>query len=221
MAAEQITVMLTLLAAYKKPVSRFLDLGCGDGILGAAILEKCPRSRGVLVDFSEPMLAAARQKLANFEAQLSFLKLDYAEPEWACAVRPHGPFDAIVSGYSIHHQTDERKRALYIEIFGLLQPGGWFINVEHVSPASDLTTRLFHEHITEAWYVSQRRDGGVKSRDQVVAEFNKREDRAANILVPVDMQCAWLRQIGYQEVDCYFKIYELAVFAGRHPEKDI
>ena len=27
----------------------------------------------------------------------------------------------------------------------------------------------------------------------------------------------WLREIGYEEVDCYFRIYELAVFAGRRP----
>ena len=42
---------------------------------------------------------------------------------------------------------------------------------------------------------------------------------AANILAPVEMQCDWLREIGYEEVDSYFRIYELAVFAGRKPNQ--
>ena len=27
----------------------------------------------------------------------------------------------------------------------------------------------------------------------------------------------WLRQIGFQDVDCYFKAFELALFGGRKP----
>ena len=44
-----------------------------------------------------------------------------------------------------------------------------------------------------------------------------RPDKAANILVICRTQCDWLREIGYEEVDCYFRIYELAVFGGRRP----
>ncbi|HMQ52517.1 MAG TPA: class I SAM-dependent methyltransferase, partial [Anaerolineae bacterium] len=32
-----------------------------------------------------------------------------------------------------------------------------------------------------------------------------------------ETQCAWLRQLGFADVDCYFKIFELAVFGGRRP----
>jgi hypothetical protein len=35
------------------------------------------------------------------------------------------------------------------------------------------------------------------------------------ILAPVDLQCAWLRLIGFQDVDCFFKVFELALFGGR------
>ena len=45
-----------------------------------------------------------------------------------------------------------------------------------------------------------------------------RPDKDANILLSVNTQCDWLREIGYEEVDCYFRIYELAVFGGRRPE---
>ena len=41
-----------------------------------------------------------------------------------------------------------------------------------------------------------------------------------NILAPVGDQCDWLREIGFEDVDCYFKIFELAVFGGRKPKRD-
>ena len=44
-----------------------------------------------------------------------------------------------------------------------------------------------------------------------------RADKAANILAPVDDQCRWLREIGFADVDCYFKAFELALFGGRKP----
>ena len=80
LAQEQIGVMLTLLATRPEPVRSFIDLGCGDGILGAALLEKYPQSRGVLADFSEPMLEQARLQLKDFADQLQFVNLDYPTP---------------------------------------------------------------------------------------------------------------------------------------------
>ena len=46
-------------------------------------------------------------------------------------------------------------------------------------------------------------------------EYVRRPDRVENIVTLVEEQCAWLREIGYQDVDCYFKLLELAVFGGR------
>jgi hypothetical protein len=48
--------------------------------------------------------------------------------------------------------------------------------------------------------------------------FLNRPDKDANKLLSVETQCAWLREIGYEEVDCYFRVYELAVFGGRKPQ---
>jgi ubiquinone/menaquinone biosynthesis C-methylase UbiE len=129
----------------------------------------------------------------------------------------YGPFDAVVSGYSIHHQPDERKRALYREIFYLLNPGGWFVNIEHVSSAAQTNIDLFEDHYISARHAIEKQNGGLRSFAEIAEEYKNRPDKAANLLSPVELQCSWLRTTGYEEVDCYFRIFELAVFAGRRP----
>lgn len=217
MAQEQLGVMMSILKSRQEPIESFLDLGCGDGILAAAILGEYASARGVLVDFSEPMLAQARVQLKEYTAQLAFENLNYGSPDWVKRMQSYGPFDAVVSGYSIHHQPDVRKLQVYEEIFSLLKPGGWFVNIEHVSSAAQLNVDLFENHYVAARYAIEQRNGGTRTFDELAQEYKNRPDKAANILAPVGLQCDWLREIGYQEVDCYFRIYELAVFGGRKP----
>jgi tRNA (cmo5U34)-methyltransferase len=225
LAREQIGVMQSLLASRPEPVGSFLDLGCGDGILGAALLEKYPKSLGVLADFSTPMLEQARVQLQGHAARLQFVNLDYGDPGWVQALTAPGtvppawlaPYDAVVSRYSIHHQPDDRKRAVYTGIFDLLAPGGWFVNIEHILPSADLATDLFDQAVIDGRYALDVENGGQRTREQIADIFMKRPDRQANLLTPVETQCDWLREIGYEQVDCYFRIYELAVFGGRRP----
>ena len=43
-------------------------------------------------------------------------------------------------------------------------------------------------------------------------ETPRPEAEKENIPAPVETQCQWLRDIGFQEVDCFFKTFELALF---------
>ena len=215
LAQEQIGIMMSILKTRTQPVENFLDLGCGDGILGAAILGAYPDSHGVLADFSEPMLEQAREQLSEYAGQLIFENLDYGDPAWVNRMQAEAPFDAIVSGYSIHHQPDARKRPIYEEIYSLLKPSGWFINIEHIAAESQTSVDLFNDHIIDARYTIEQKDGGTKTREEIADIFMNRPDKDANILLSVNTQCDWLREIGYEEVDCYFRVYELAVFGGR------
>ncbi len=210
-AAEQLDIMLRLIAAAGRPVRRFLDLGCGDGVLSSAILDQFPDAEGVLADFSAPMIEAAAKRFAGHSAPIHPLIVDYALPGWVERVSAWAPFDAIVSGYSIHHQPDQRKREIYAEIYGLLAPGAMFVNIEHVSSASAWVESVFNELFLD----HLQRLHSAMSREEVAATYFHRLDKAANILSPVELQCQWLREIGFVDVDCYLKIFELAVFGGR------
>jgi hypothetical protein len=109
---------------------------------------------------------------------------------------------------------NDRKRELYREIYDLLTPGGGFLNIEHVSSASPWGEHLFNESLVDSLYEWHKTQGGQSSRQEVAQRFVYREDKQANILAPVQVQGEWLRAIGFQHVDCYFKWFELAVFGG-------
>ena len=58
-----------------------------------------------------------------------------------------------------------------------------------------------------------------KTRHEIEENYYQRPDKKENILAHVDTQCQWLRDIGFQDVDCFFKVFELALFGGRKASK--
>lgn len=217
-AADQIAVMLRVIASGGRPVRRIADLGCGSGVIARAILAEHPAAQAVLVDFSQPMMDAARAALQNGQPTPIFAVADLADPDWVEALRGHAPFDVVASSYAIHHLSDARKQALYGEIFALLAAGGLFINVEHVASRTARVEALSDALMIDSIHAFQRGKGAEVSRDQVARDFVHRPDKAANILAPVEYQCEWLREIGFADVDCFFKVFELAVFGGWRPQ---
>ncbi|MDQ4072036.1 MAG: class I SAM-dependent methyltransferase [Actinomycetota bacterium] len=168
---------------------RILDLGTGDGRLLALVRADRPASAAVAVDVSEPMLERARERFADQPVEL--LHHDLAEP-----LPDLGRFDTVISSLAIHHLEDERKRSLYAEVFTGLEPGGVFANFAHVASHTPRLHRRFFEAIGEPL---------------------ERED-PSDRLVDVETQLRWLREIGFDDVDCYWKWLELALLIGVKPE---
>ncbi len=215
LAAEQIDVMVRVVEATAGDVTNIADLGCGDGILAATLLERHREARATLVDFSEPMIGEARKELASYGEACEFRIADLSSRDWVETTVEQAPFDVVVSGYAIHHLTDERKCELYGEIFDLLRPGGVFVNIEHVKSPSKRLRDLSDDMIIDSLYTYNLKQDPTRTREDVADEFVHREDKHGNILSLVEDQCAWLREIGFAEVDCFFKVLELAVFGGQ------
>ena len=215
LAAEQLDVMAAVLLGIGPEVASFLDLGCGDGILGKVVHTLHPRAEGTFLDFSEFMLDAARSK-ALPGSDSRFVLADYGTRGWQSALGRKS-YDAVVSGFSIHHQPDERKVEIYREVFDLLAPGGIFLNLEHVSSRTPRIEKTHDEFFLLAMETHHASLGAPRSKEELRKEYVDRPDREANILAPVEDQCAWLRGIGYEEVDCFFKVFELALFGGVKP----
>jgi tRNA (cmo5U34)-methyltransferase len=179
-----------LLETLPPTLTRVLDLGSGDGRLLSLVRFARPSVQAVALDFSETMLDRLRLRFAD-DARVSVVAhdLDLPLPDSL------GTFDAIVSSFAIHHVTDERKRALYEDVYRLLRPRGTFCNLEHVASA----TRTLHEQFQAAL--------GVEPGD---------ED-PSNKLLDVETQLGWLRATGFIDVDCHWKWRELALLAGVRP----
>jgi tRNA (cmo5U34)-methyltransferase len=178
-----------LLNQIPPTATRILDLGTGDGrTLALAMLNK-PNAQGIGLDFSELMLKQAKKRFLK-DPRVQLMVHDLAVPLPREKV---GCFDAVVSSLAIHHLTHERKRQLYEEVFGLLNAEGVFCNFEHVSPASERIHLRFQK------------------------EINQSADDPSNKLLDVETQLRWLREIGFVDVDCYWKWMEVALLVGVKP----
>jgi hypothetical protein len=84
-----------------------------------------------------------------------------------------------------------------------------------VASATPAAERLFAEYFIDHLHAYHSRAGGDKTREEIGREYYARPDKVENLLAPVATQCEWLRQTGYGDVDCFFKVFELALFGGR------
>ena len=176
----------TLLAQVPRDARHVLDLGTGDGRLLSLIARDRPGIVGVGLDVSEPMLQAADERFAD-DGRITLREHDLAEPLPAL-----GRFDVVVSSFAIHHLEHARRRSLYGEILDLLEPGGVFANLEHVaSPTERLHVAFF----------------------AAIDEPLENEDPSDRTL-DVETQIEWLRELGYEDVDCYWKWLEMALLVG-------
>ena len=183
------------------PQARVLDLGAGTGLVAAMVKERWPATSVHLVDVSEGMLAEAQARLQGASGA-SFEVADYATAPLG------GGWDLAVSALSIHHLEDAAKRALFARIRDALRPGGLFVNAEQVlgpTPAA--------EAAYAARWRAEVRGLGATPDEIAPAEERMRFDRCA----PLELQLGWLRDAGFAEVDCVFKAWRFAVYAGERP----
>jgi SAM-dependent methyltransferase len=175
-----------LLDEIPSTTGRVLDLGSGDGRLVDLVLRARPQARGVAVDFSPLMLQRLKERFAS-NARVDIIEHDLGNP-----LPDLGAFSAVVSSFAIHHLPDGRKRKLYQEIWSMMEPGGVFCNLEHVASP---TPRVHHRFLDAMGITPEQED-------------------PSNKLLDVGSQLRWLREIGFDDVDCYWKWRELALLVG-------
>jgi SAM-dependent methyltransferase len=119
-------------------------------------------------DFSPTMLEKARLRFADDDS-ITIIEHDRND-----TFPDLGLFDVVLSSFAIHHMSDEKKQTLYREIYNMLDPGGLFCNLEHVSSPIGKLEADFYQAI-----------------GSTLADADP-----SNQCASVELQLEWLRQIG-------------------------
>lgn len=116
-----------------------LDAGSGPGAFLGAVLDRLPGATGIWTDLSPAMQVEARRELSRFGDRIRFQVVplerlgEAAEP---------ATLDLIVTSRVTHHLGEDGLRAFYGLARGLLRPGGWLANLDHVGIGDPWQARL-------------------------------------------------------------------------------
>ena len=175
-----------------------LDLGAGTGLFSQHVLDRYPRANFLLYDVADKMLGVAQKRFRDHGPQFHYFVGDYRELE------TRQNFDLVISSLSIHHLSDEEKRGLFRQIHGVLRSPGVFINVDQVQGETQFIRSLYWDHWLEQVHRVE------KSEERIQESVSRRTtyDREATL---VD-QLTWLKEAGFENVDCVYKNYFVGVF---------
>lgn len=208
-----ISNMSSLFSFYfnsKKDI-RILDLGCGDGVLTEELLSKDGGIVATLIDGSLTMLQKARERLTAYSG-MHFIHASFQE--LLTDKISLGRFDLCVSSFAIHHLEMKEKKNLFRYIYGHLNAEGYFVNIDVVLPPSEGL---------EEWYFSiwrewmQDMQDQFNFKDELPDDIIKRYKDPSSMNKPdtLEDQLEALREIGFRDVDCYYKNGIFGVSGGK------
>jgi tRNA (cmo5U34)-methyltransferase len=187
-----------------------LDLGCGDGILTEELLKVNSSLLVTLLDGSDDMLAKARQRLEKF-GDFRYVRASFQEllEKDLLAER----YDFAVSSMAIHHLTLSEKRMLFKKTHALLKDGGYFVNIDVVLPPTEALDHWYME-LWQEWMDNKKTALGVedKSGVNIIDRYKDLEENKPDTL---DAQLHALKEIGFSEVDCFYKYGIFSVYGGK------
>jgi tRNA (cmo5U34)-methyltransferase len=188
-------ISLALIRDAGTEVRHVVDIGSGEGPYLAQLLREFESATGTWYDMSEPMLERAREALAGFGDRVTFV-VGPAEELGAAGIERA---DAVVSSRALHHLTAPDLARCYREARELLNPGGWFFNLDHVGSEGDWEQRY-----------RRIRDEFIGSRRQEL-----KRHRVEEHLHPLAEQLRMLEQAGFEAVDAPWRTLYTALLAAR------
>lgn len=188
-------LMAAELVAEETPQPRLIvDVAGGAGKFLSVLLDRFPGARGVWLDASPSMLERARTDLARFGDRVEFLTGDMGALRAAGV--PQGA-DVIATSRASHHLDRAELHGYYWEAAGLLAPGGWLVNLDHIAP-EDVWNRRFRS--VRKVFVPPR------------LPSTHHHDRP---LPSVEDHLDGYRAAGVGEVDVAWKAFYTCLFVGR------
>lgn len=191
--------ILADLASIEIQRPRILDLGAGTGLLTSYIYDRYPEGHFTLLDISDEMLKIAQGRFKN-SPHFEYLVADYTYHDF------QESFDLIVSSLSIHHLKHQDKQILYQKIYNLLNPEGIFLNADQVLGPNQASEEEYQRNWME------KIDAGSLSEAEKKTILDRMQlDNPATLKENI----TWLKNIGYREVDVFYKYYNFCIIYGK------
>ena len=203
---DQLTLLARLLPFGPDDAFTFLDLGAGTGAASRAILAEYPRANALLGEFSPQMTAEGTRAMAAFEGRYRYVEFDMLSPDWS--LLGSQTLDAAVSALSIHHLPDERKRAMFGEVYAHLRPGGWYLNYDPIRAPEDRIEAIWER-------VNDRYDPEAPYKRTHRTELEQaRYENHVRYMIPLQPQLEWLRSAGFKDIDVFWKRLDWVIYGG-------
>lgn len=206
---EERRLMAELLPFSDDEDFTFVDLGAGTGAATQAILERFPRARGILAEYSPQMAAEGRRALSAYGGRFTYVEFDLSGGDWPAEI-PSG-VAAMISSLSVHHLPDTRKQELFSEIWAHLAPGGWYLNYDPVTSDDPI--------VESAWLRAGDREDpeAAEKRHHRSPEEQLRYENHVRYMIPLAPQLELLRAAGFEGIDVYWKRLDIVIYGGRRP----
>ena len=198
---QMLDALVTALPFNQFQSIRVVDLGCGTGTIARRIKDVYPQAQVTCVDIAEKMLQIAQVKLGDAGDDLRYQLANFEDYEFDTT------YDVAVSSLALHHLVnDDDKIKFYKKIYDCLTIGGVFYNADVILGSSS----HLQERYMEKWREYMRLQVSVEEIEQKWIPQHYDEDHPASLM----SQLAWLRDLGFTEVDVIWKYYNFSVYGG-------
>jgi tRNA (cmo5U34)-methyltransferase len=144
--AEQLDLLLSLIADHYLPGSTILDIGCGSGLVEEKLFRLLPEALVVGIDYSPVMIAMAKRRLTGKEKQLTILQHDLTA--LADLRLPVKNCQIAFSVQAIHNLDPASQRKVISWIRSVLSHPGFFFFLDRIAVPASLFScyRSFWNH---------------------------------------------------------------------------
>lgn len=178
-------------------VAHVVDVGSGPGAYLKVFLEAFPGARGTWVDVSDAMRALAQEQLAPFGDRVSYVVGDAER----LGELPIAPAQVLVSSRALHHFSPESLASVYRAAYGIVTPGGFVMNLDHVGAPGD-------------WEQAYRR---IREQFTGRRKQSLKPHRHDYPLALSAQHGAWMEQAGFGPHDTPWRMFYTALVVARKP----
>jgi tRNA (cmo5U34)-methyltransferase len=211
---EQMATLLALLPFSQDESFCAVELGCGEGLLTAALLECFPQATVVALDGSPEMRVRATDRLQRFGSRARIEAFDLTATDW---LQRLPALDGVLSSLCLHHLPGHEKRRLFREIHQRLSERGALLIADLVAPQRPEACELY----AATWdRLAQTQSIAKTGTTQLYDTFARERWNHYRFPDPVDQpsplfdQLTWLQEAGFTAVDCFWLQAGHAIYGG-------